>query len=70
MILDHFRLIQRNDADEPKAMMGKLRTFTGWYTHGLPSGRELRCRIQSLPSPDAFLEAVEEFFAARRREAA
>jgi len=70
MILDHFRLIQRNDADVPKAMMGKLRTFTGWYTHGLPSGRDLRCRIQSLSSPQAFLEAVEEFFAARRRDAA
>lgn len=70
MILNHFQLIQRNDADEPKAIMGKLRTFTGWYTHGLPSGRELRCRIQSLPKPEAFLEAVEEFFAARRREAA
>ena len=61
MILSHFRLIQENDADERKAMMGKLRTFTGWYTHGLPSGRELRCRIQSLPSPGAFLEAVEKF---------
>ena len=70
IILTHFRLIQKNDADEPKAVMGKLRTFTGWYTHGLPSGRELRCRIQSLPNPDAFLEAVEEFFEARRREAA
>ena len=70
MILSHFRLIRQNDGDEPKAVMGKLRTFTGWYTHGLPSGRELRCRIQSLPHPEAFLEAVEEFFEARRRDAA
>jgi nifR3 family TIM-barrel protein len=70
MILEHFRLIEQNDADEPKAVMGKLRTFTGWYTHGLPSGRDLRCRIQSLPSPEAFLDAVEEFFAARRLDAA
>jgi nifR3 family TIM-barrel protein len=70
MIVNHFRMIQENDADAPKAIMGKLRTFTGWYTHGLPNGRELRCRIQSLPNPDAFLDAVEEFFAARRAEAA
>ena len=70
MILSHFRLIRQNDGDAPKAVMGKLRTFTGWYTHGLPSGRELRCRIQSLPHPEAFLEAVEEFFEARRRDAA
>jgi hypothetical protein len=46
-------------------MMGKLKTFTGWYTHGVPKGTELRRRIQSLPTPEAFLEAVEAFFALR-----
>lgn len=46
-------------------MMGKLKTFTGWYTHGVPKGTELRRRIQSLPTPEAFLEAVESFFALR-----
>jgi nifR3 family TIM-barrel protein len=65
VILDHFRLIQRDDADAPKAVLGKLRTFTGWYTHGLPNGGELRRRIASLDSPQAFLEAVEEFFQSR-----
>ena len=25
--------------------MHKLRKFTGWYTHGVPHGRELRQRI-------------------------
>ena len=62
VILDHFRLIQRDDADAPRAMLSKLRTFTGWYTHGLPNGGELRRRIASLESPEAFLEAVEHFF--------
>jgi nifR3 family TIM-barrel protein len=62
VILDHFRLIQRDDADAPRAMLSKLRTFTGWYTHGLPNGGELRRRIASLESPQAFLDAVEEFF--------
>jgi tRNA-dihydrouridine synthase len=42
--------------------MSKLRTFTSWYTHGLPNGSELRRRIASLDSPQAFLDAVEEFF--------
>jgi tRNA-dihydrouridine synthase len=64
VILDHFRLIQRDDADAPRALLSKLRTFTGWYTHGLPNGGELRRRIASLESPQAFLDAVEEFFAA------
>ena len=52
----------------PKRMMGKLKTFTGWYTHGVPKGTELRRRIQSLPTPEAFLEAVQEFFALRLDE--
>jgi len=65
VILHHFRLICEAEGDEPKAMMGKLKTFTGWYTHGVPKGTELRRRIQSLPNPAAFLEAVESFFALR-----
>jgi len=42
----------------------KLRKFTGWYTYGLPNGRHLRQRIQSLPDVPSFLAAVEEFFGA------
>ncbi len=62
VILEHFRLIQKDQSDAPKAMMSKLRTFTAWYTHGLPNGSELRRRIASLDSPQAFLDAVELFF--------
>jgi tRNA-dihydrouridine synthase B len=70
VIASHFNLIMRNDGDLPKAVMSKLRTFTGWYTHGLPNGGELRRRIGSLESPQAFLDAVEEFFSARTTLAA
>jgi nifR3 family TIM-barrel protein len=70
VILDHFRLIQRDQADAPKIVMSKLRTFTGWYTHGVPNGSELRRRIHSLDSPQAFLDAVEEFFAVTLARAA
>jgi len=70
VILAHFRLIRENHGDEPKAVMGKLRTLTGWYTHGLPNGIELRRQIQSLPSPEAFLEAVHLFFERRTALAA
>jgi nifR3 family TIM-barrel protein len=65
VILQHFRLIREAEEDVPKRMMGKLKTFTGWYTHGVPKGTELRRRIQSLPTPEAFLSAVEAFFALR-----
>ena len=70
IILTHFRLIMAGDADEPKCVMGKLRTFTGWYTHGLPNGTELRRRIHGLDSPGAFLDAVHLFFDRRAAQAA
>jgi len=70
VILDHFRLIERDDADAPRAVIAKLRTFTGWYTHGLPNGGELRRRIASLESAQAFLEAVEHFFETHAARAA
>jgi nifR3 family TIM-barrel protein len=60
LILEHFRLLM--EQEEPKFALHKLRTFTGWYTHGLPGGKHLRARINSLESSDAFLEAIEEFF--------
>ncbi len=65
LILRHFRLIRENEGDQPRLMMGKLRTFTGWYTHGLTNGTELRRRIQSLATSEDFLSAVEEFFEAQ-----
>jgi tRNA-dihydrouridine synthase B len=67
LILDHFRLV--NGQEEPKLALHKLRTFTGWYTHGLPGGRDLRARISSLGTPAAFLDAVETFFAKARAAA-
>ena len=43
--------------------MGKLRTFTGVYSHGLPTGERLRRQIQVLPDAPALIAAVETFFA-------
>jgi tRNA-dihydrouridine synthase B len=60
LILEHFRLL--TEQEESKLALHKLRTFTGWYTHGLPGGKPLRARINSLHTAGAFLEAVEEFF--------
>lgn len=61
LILDHFRLLAEQENDR-KLILHKLRTFTGWYTHGLAGGRQLRMRINSLHTPEAFVEAVERFF--------
>jgi len=47
LILDHFRLLV--EREEAGFALHKLRTFTGWYTHGLPGGRSLRTRIGRCP---------------------
>jgi nifR3 family TIM-barrel protein len=61
LILGHFRLLLEEEQD-PKQILHKLRTFTGWYTHGLAGGRKLRVRINSLSDPEQFIAAVERFF--------
>jgi tRNA-dihydrouridine synthase B len=68
MILGHFRLLR--DAEEEKFALHKIRTFTGWYTRGLPNGRHLRQKISSLATVDAFIAEVEAFFESARADAA
>jgi nifR3 family TIM-barrel protein len=60
LILDHFRRVA--EREESRWALHKLRKFTGWYTHGVPHGRELRQRINELPDVPSFLAAVEAFF--------
>jgi nifR3 family TIM-barrel protein len=61
MILGHFRMVAEREPS--RYAMHKLRKFTGWYTHGLPSGRRLRQEINQIPDVETFLAAVESFFA-------
>ena len=61
LMLDHFSAIE-GTAHDAKEALHKLRTMTGWYTHGLPNGRALRIRISSLSTPEDFRGAVAEFF--------
>jgi nifR3 family TIM-barrel protein len=63
LILDHFRMVV--DEEDPQTALHKLRTFTGWYTHGLPDGGRLRSRIQEFSSVEVAQDAVEAFFATR-----
>jgi len=60
LILYHFGLLR--EREEERAALHKIRTFTGWYTHGLPDGRALRQRINSLESVTEFIDAIEDFF--------
>ena len=60
LILHHFTLLR--DREEEEFALHKIRTFTGWYTHGLPGGRALRQRINELASVAHFIDALEAFF--------
>jgi len=60
LILYHFSLLR--EREEERTALHKIRTFTGWYTHGLPNGRSLRQQINNLTSVPAFIDAIEEFF--------
>lgn len=60
LILHHFNLLK--EREEERFALHKIRTFTGWYTHGLPDGRGLRQEINRLDSVSRFIEAVEGFF--------
>ena len=60
LILYHFSLLR--EREEERFALHKIRTFTGWYTHGLPNGRVLRQRINNLVSVSEFMDAIEEFF--------
>jgi nifR3 family TIM-barrel protein len=60
LILHHFNLLR--EREEERVALHKIRTFTGWYTHGLPNGRALRQRINSLTSVAEFIDAVEGYF--------
>lgn len=61
LMLSHFVAIEESAA-EPREALHKLRTMTGWYTHGLVNGRALRVRISQLATPADFRAAVIEFF--------
>ena len=61
LMLWHFTEIERTARDSREALH-KLRTMTGWYTHGLEGGKALRVRISELQTPAEFREAVTDFF--------
>lgn len=68
LVLSHFRSVAERDPE--RDALHKLRKFTGWYSHGLPDGRELRRKINDLPDVASFLREVEGFFDALEAGAA
>src|SRR5260221_2668018 len=64
LILYHFELLR--DREEERHALHKIRTFTGWYTHGLPNGRILRQKINALETVPQVLDSIEDFFRVAR----
>ena len=60
LIFSHFEMM--DVFENRKQAIGKMRTFTGWYTRGLPHGRLLRQRIQSLETAQMFFDEFSRFF--------
>lgn len=58
LILGHFQQVL--DRDEPVQALHTLKTFTSWYSHGLPAGDRLRRRLGELASGPAVIEAVAD----------
>ncbi|MFN0170537.1 MAG: tRNA dihydrouridine synthase DusB [Bryobacteraceae bacterium] len=59
MLLDH------NEKD----MVGKMKQFASYFTHGVRGGARLRGEIYHLSDGNAILDAVDHFFAAGESEA-
>lgn len=66
LIRSHFNLLKAEE--DEKFALHKIRTFTGWYTHGLKNGKAFRQKIHGLTTVDAFLEELESFFNASMAE--
>ncbi len=56
LILDHFQTLV--DREEPSFALHKMRTFTHWYSHGLPDGLALRRQIHSQKTAGEHLAMV------------
>jgi nifR3 family TIM-barrel protein len=63
LMRDHFEEVVRRE--DERGALHKLKTFTGWYTHGIPEGRQLRRQLSELATARAVLDAIDAFFAGR-----
>jgi nifR3 family TIM-barrel protein len=63
LMRDHFEEVVRRE--DERGALHKLKTFTGWYTHGISEGRQLRRQLSELATARAVLDAIDAFFAGR-----
>jgi tRNA-dihydrouridine synthase B len=63
-------LIEEMDADAKgfHSVLGKMKQFASWFTHGVPGGAHLRKAVYEAKSERAVMDAVDAFFAKRANE--
>src|ERR1700678_2045307 len=62
MIRDYFLMLMEG-AEQDAAVIGRMKQFASWFTHGVPGGAILRKSIYEVKSTAAVLTAVDAFFA-------
>jgi tRNA-dihydrouridine synthase B len=64
MIRDYFRMLM-DETEEPAAVIGRMKQFASWFTHGVPGGAILRKSIYEAKRGEAVMDAVDAFFGAQ-----
>jgi tRNA-dihydrouridine synthase B len=64
MIRDYFVMLME-ETEQDAAVIGRMKQFASWFTHGVPGGAVLRKSIYEVKSSAGVLAAVDAFFAAQ-----
>jgi tRNA-dihydrouridine synthase B len=64
MIRDYFVMLME-ETEQDAAVIGRMKQFASWFTHGVPGGAGLRKSIYEVKSSAGVLAAVDAFFAAQ-----
>jgi nifR3 family TIM-barrel protein len=67
MIRDYFVMLME-ETEQDAAVIGRMKQFASWFTHGVPGGAMLRKSIYEVKSSAGVLAAVDAFFAAETPE--
>jgi tRNA-dihydrouridine synthase B len=67
MIRDYFVMLME-ETEQDAAVIGRMKQFASWFTHGVPGGAVLRKSIYEVKSSAGVLGAVDAFFAAQTAE--
>jgi tRNA-dihydrouridine synthase B len=60
LILRHFAMLEPHP--NRSFALFKIKKFTGWYSHGLQGGAQLRQQLNQQGTPEHFIALVREFF--------